>query len=383
MVKRNDFNPECITYSQMNMIFNVRIFYRRLMNLTRSYMRNRYYNLGTEDVLFDRLYLESSDFGKLLHLNFGRAYSEQYSLFSSQFVNDLRDLISAQIAGNTEGINQNVTRLYDNFTKSASLRAAMNPYWSEDEYRNLLETYVQALITEANALSTGNFNEDIALYARLTELTNRLGDVFAEGVYNFITTGANIPAQVSGPCITYEQMRTIQNIRMFWFDFEVWLRSYMISKYLKIGDTEAIYNQLKKVVVDYTNDIKTVYGEKFAADLLRELNDYIDLVNNYTTAQLAGNTDEINRIIPLLYKNADNRAALQASANPFLNENQWRNSLYNLQVRGFINESAAIKSGDIARSLDIYIALLNQAEDMSGYFAQALFNYFTQVQKGQ
>jgi len=55
MIKINDFNPECITYSQINMIFNARIYYRRLMNLTRSYMRNRYYSLGAVDVLFDRL----------------------------------------------------------------------------------------------------------------------------------------------------------------------------------------------------------------------------------------------------------------------------------------------------------------------------------------
>jgi len=381
MVIINDFNPECITYSQMNMIYNVRIYYRRIMNLTRSYMRNRYYRLGAADVLFDRLYLESLELGSILHLNFGRTNSDQYSQLLSQFVIDLRDLISAQIEGNTEQINQNVARLYENINERAALKAAMNPYWSEDLYKSLFGAYIQDLIEEANALASGNFNEDVALYDRLTERTNKLGDVFAEGVYNYITSGSSLPK--SGPCITYEQMRTIQNIRMFWFDLAVWTRSYMISRYLKVGDEEAYYNRLKKVPVDYTNELKSIYGEKLAADLLQELNEYLNLINNYITAQQTGNIDEINRIIQLLYQNVSNRAALQASANPFLDENEWRNRLYNIQVKGVIDESTAILAGNIARSLDIFIDLLNQAESMSDFFARSLFNYFTETQQIQ
>jgi len=344
-------------------------------------MRNRYYRLGAADVLFDRLYLESLELGSILHLNFGRTNSDQYSQLLSQFVIDLRDLISAQIEGNTEQINQNVARLYENINERAALKAAMNPYWSEDLYKSLFGAYIQDLIEEANALASGNFNEDVALYDRLTERTNKLGDVFAEGVYNYITSGSSLPK--SGPCITYEQMRTIQNIRMFWFDLAVWTRSYMISRYLKVGDEEAYYNRLKKVPVDYTNELKSIYGEKLAADLLQELNEYLNLINNYITAQQTGNIDEINRIIQLLYQNVSNRAALQASANPFLDENEWRNRLYNIQVKGVIDESTAILAGNIARSLDIFIDLLNQAESMSDFFARSLFNYFTETQQIQ
>jgi hypothetical protein len=344
-------------------------------------MRNRYYSLGAVDVLFDRLYLESLDIGRLLQLNFGRARSETYSQYLSQFVIYLRDLISAQIEGNTEGINQNVQNLYDNINTRAAFLAAMNPYWSEAEYKTLLGTYVQGLIELANAYSSGNLNEVITIYDNLTEQTNNLGDAFAEGIYNYITSGSSIPA--SGPCITYEQMRRIQNIRMFWFDLMVWLRTYMIDKLLKLGNEDAVYNRIKKVIADYTNELKSIFGEKLGEDLAQYLYEYLELVDNYLNAQMAGNIDEINRIIPLLYQNAASRAALQASVNPLLSEEEWRNRLSNLQVRGIIDETTAILSGDIARSLDIFIDLLNQAESMSDYFAKTLFNYFIQIQKNQ
>lgn len=376
MAKKNDFDPQCITYSQMDMIFYARLYYRRILALTSSYMRNRYYNLGAVDVLFDRLYLESLDIGRLLQLNFGRSRAESYSQYLSQFVIYLRDLISAQLDGNTEAINQNVQNLYDNIAKRATFLEAMNPYWSEAEYKNLLGKYAQGLIQLANAYSSGNLNEVAILYDNLTEQTNRLGDAFAEGIYNYTTSGSSITS--GGPCITYEQMRTIQNVRMFWFDLMVWLRTYMLDKLLKLGNEETIFNRIKQVISDFTYELKSIYGDQYGDDLEKYLYEYLDLVDQYMTAQMAGNNAEVNRIIPLLYQNTAIRAAMQASINPLLSEEEWRKSLYDFQVQGIIDQTAGILSGDLARSLDIYIDLLNQAENISNYFAQTLFNYFVQ-----
>jgi hypothetical protein len=339
-------------------------------------MRNRYYNLGAVDVLFDRLYLESLDIGRLLQLNFGRARSESYSQYLSQFVVYLRDLISAQQAGNLQGINQNVQNLYDNISTRAAILAAMNPYWSEAEYKNLFGKYLQGLIALANAYSSGNLEDATVIYGNLTEQTNRLGDAFAEGIYNYTTSGSSM--STDGPCITYEQMRAIQNVRMFWFDLMVWLRTYMVDKLLKLGNEEIVYNRVKKVISDFTNELKRIYGDKYGNELEKYLYEYLDLVNDYMTAQMAGNKAEVNRIIPLLKQNTAIRAALQASINPLLTEEEWNKSLYDFQVQGIIEQTASILSGDIARSLDIYIDLLNQAENISNYFAQTLFEYYTQ-----
>lgn len=378
MIIKNEFNPQCITYSQMQMIFNMRIYYRRILNITRIYMRNRYYNLGSPDVLFDRLYLEYLEIGNMLHLNFGRANQNQYSRLLGEFAISLSQLISAQIEGNTEAINRNVRRIFDNVHTRAAFLAEINPYWDANEYRNLFDTYIQYLIRSANALSLGNLNEDIALYDPITELTNTMGDVFAAGVFNYITSGKTPPAPEGEACITYEQMRTIQNVSMFWFDLQVWLRNYMLSKFINIGDKEATFDRLKRVVVDFGNEIKNIYGEQFARDIVQKLSEYIELVDQYTTAQMEGNNEEVNRIIPLLYQNTDTRAAMEAAATS-LSENEWRSRLRELQVQGIIDQSTAILSGEIARSLDIFMVLLDRAENMSEFVAPGLFNHFTQA----
>lgn len=382
MIIKNRFNPQCITYSQMQMTFNMRMYYRRIINLTRIYMRNRYYNLGAPDVLFDRLYLEYLDIGNMLHLNFGRASRDQYSRLLGEFAISLRELITAQIEGNVETIDRNVQRIFDNVYTRGVFLAEINPYWATNEYRNLFNAYIQYLIRSANLLSLGNLNEDIVLYDSITELTNNMGDAFAEGIFNYITSGKTLLAQEGDACITYEQMRTIQNVGMFWFDLQVWLRNYMLSKFVNIGDKEATFDRLKRVVVDFGDELKNIYGETFAADLVQKLNEYIDLVDRYTTAQMDGDNDEVIRIIPLLYQNADARAAMEAAATS-LSESEWRRRLRELQVQGIIDQSTALLSGNFARSLDIFLDLLSRAEDMSEFVAPGLFNYFTRMQQNQ
>lgn len=190
MIAKTVFNPECITYSQMNLIFNSRIYYRRLTTWTRAYIISKYFGIGSDEELFGRLYLESLDIGNMLQIIFGREYAEQYSSLVSQFAFAFRDLQAAQLAGDTEAVDQNVARIFQNAKDRAAYLAALNPYWSEAEYTELLSTYFRLIIEDVNAIITGDYSRDIELYSILTAHTNRMGDTFAKGLYDYITSGS-------------------------------------------------------------------------------------------------------------------------------------------------------------------------------------------------
>ncbi|HYE67837.1 MAG TPA: hypothetical protein VEA58_04450 [Anaerovoracaceae bacterium] len=382
MITKHDFNPQCITYSQMNMIFNARIYYRRLTTWTIAYIISRYTGVGTSEELFGRLYLESIDIGNMMQIIFGRDVSDRYSQMVSQFPIAFRDLLSAQLEGDTESINQYVDQLYRNVGERAAFLEAINPYWTESGYRDLFGTYIQYTIEIANAFASGDYSKYIETYDRLTEHTNKMGDTFAQGLYDYITSGQQttdyLPLQESDQCITIDQMNTIFNIRMFWFELATWTRSYMLSRYRGLGNTEAVFARLKQVPVDYTNTIKQIFGEEVAAGLLQELNTYLELLDEFITAQLEGDIDEIDRITKLLYENADKRAALISSVNPFWTFEEWRNRLYN-NLRDTLNQSTTFLMGDYARNIDIYSRILDLAENTSSYFAQGLFQYFNSI----
>ena len=384
MITKTDFNPQCITYSQMNMIFNARIYYRRLTTWTIAYIISRYTGVGTAEELFERLYLESIDIGNMLQIIFGRDVSDRYSQMVSQFPIAFRDLLTAQLDGDIEGINQHVNVLYQNVGERAAFLEAINPYWSKEGYTDLFGTYTQYIIELANAFASGDYSKYIETYDLLTAHANKMGDVFAQGIYDYVTSGSqtteNLSPQDSEQCITYDQMNVIDNIRMFWFELATWTRSYMLSRYSGLGNTEAVFARLKQVPVDYTNTIKQIFGEEVAVGLLEELNTYLDLLDAFITAQMEGNIDEINRITKLLYENADKRAALISSVNPFWTFEEWRNRLYN-NLRDTLNESTTFLMGDYARNIDIYSRILDLAENTSSYFAQGLFQYISSEQQ--
>ncbi len=381
---KNEFNEQCITYSQMNLIFNSRIFWRRLTIWTRIYIISRYLGIGTAEESFGRLYLENLDFGDMLRILFTRSISDQYSQLLNQFSIGLRELITSLLQDDLDAARQNIDRLLQNADQRAAFLASINPYFNEAEWRDLLRRYLQDTIQEANLFASEDYRMDIEYFDRLTELSNTIGDAFAQGLYDYITSGAentsNLLPQDGERCLTYEQLNLAYDIRMFWFDMITWVRALMLSKYREVGDEDAVYARLQQVVADYVNNLNQIFGENPRTDEYQlELNAYISLIDSLITAQKAGNTEEIDRITRQLYQNADARAAWASYINPYWDENEWRTRLYN-NLSSTLDESATFLTEDYARNLDIFSTLMGQAESASDYFSQGLLNYMFQGQ---
>ena len=187
-----------------------------------------------------------------------------------------------------------------------------------------------------------------------------------------------LPPLGNAQCLTYDQVDQLFRVRMFWFELATWTRNYMLARYRNLGDTNEVIARLRQVPVDYINALKKVFGD-FAAEDYAKLHDtYIDLLDDFITAQMANNIDEVGRITQLLYQNADQRAAFIASINPYWDETEWRNMLYST-LRDTIDQSTTFLRGDYARNIDIFNTILNEAESMSSYFEEGLLDYLNFV----
>jgi hypothetical protein len=290
----------------------------------------------------------------------------------------LRELISARLEGNFDAVRQNIDRLVQNADQRAAFLASINPYFNETEWKALLQTYLQDTMQEANLFAAKDFRTDIEYFDRLMTLSNQMGDVFAQALYDYITSGAentnSLPAQEGQMCLTYEQMNLLFDTKMFWFDLINWVRAFMLSRFKDVGNEDVVYARLQKVVADFISNLKKIFGESPGVNQLQlELNAYIGLIDSLITAQNAGNSEEIDRITRQLYQNADDIAATLASINPNWDQNEWRTRLYN-NLRSTLEESTMFLTEDYARNLDIFSTLMDQAESSSDYFAQGLLN---------
>ncbi len=371
------FNPQCITYSQMNLIFNARFYYRRLTTWTRAYLRSRYFGIGTMEAQFERLYLETLDIGEMMQLIFGRQASERYAQLVSQYAILFNQLISAQLEGNDDAVRENVERLFKNVDERALFLESTNPYWSAEGYRDLFYSYLDYIIETANAIATRDLSRDIELYDILNELTNRMGDVFAQGVYEYITSGAEQSGGENVPCITYEQMNDIYEIRMLRFELVIWTRIYMLARYAGIGDPVLAFDRLMQVPVEYVTTIKKYFPQIDADAYLKLFAEYIELITSLITSMIENDEEALNRITVSLYENADKRAAFLSSINPLWDEEQARDILYT-NLSSTIEQSITFLTGDYERNIDIFTRLLDQAETASSFLAPGLFNFITQ-----
>lgn len=383
MIMKKTFDPQCITLSQMNMIFNTRTYYRRLTTWIDEYLISRYYGDEATADLFSQLYFESLQVGKMQEIILGREISEKYSQYLSQYVITLREMISAQLDGDMEAVNKYVEQLYEIIKQEATFLAIINPYWDEFEYYNLFATYTQYIIEMANAIAAGDLSKFITVYDLLGAYNNIMGDVLAQGLYDYITAGADVDysAQEDIQCVSYDQMNTIYEIRVFWLELVTWVRFYMLSIYLGIGDDSGlILERLRQVPVDYINELRVFFGDRVSDDYLDLFNTYIDLLVAFIDAQIKGDIEEINRITQLFYENEHERATFLNAINPFWDETETRNRLHNL-LQATIDESTTFLTGNYARNVDIFSRILDQAESMSYFFAQGLFDYINYTQQ--
>ena len=390
MIIRKLFNEQCITFSQMNLIYNSRFIWRALSTWTRAYLISRYLGIGTEESLFTRLYNESSKFGDMFRLVFGERFSENFTWLLNEYTIALRDLVSAQKEGNTDGVNQSLERLYKNAAERARLMAQVNPFWDESTWRNIFETYLRFTIEMINSFISGDYSNDAEAYDRLTAFTNNIGDYFAQGIYEFLTytptDTENLQSRVSlnpisyneisdlRQCITRNQVDAIYSLRMFWFELATWTRYYLISRYKGIGNEDIILARLNKVVEEFGIMLRRIFGDQITEEFLNLIYSHIKLIISLITAQIEGNADIAAEATRLLYQNAEETASFLASINPFWDKTTLRDRLYSY-IRSTIDESTTFLTGEYDRNIDIFARILTHAENTGNEFAMGLFNY--------
>lgn len=373
------FNPACITFSQMNLIFNARIYYRRLTTWTRAYLLSRYFNVGTAEAQFERLYLETLAIGNILQLVFGRRNAEEYSLLLSRYAIIFHQLLDAQLSGDKSAVDENVRLLYENVDERALFLESINPYWSAEEYKGLFYSYIGHILETANAIASGDFKRDIELYDLLNELTQEMGDTFAEGIYAYLTSGrlpdSSRPDGIK--CITFEELNDIYTIMMIWFELVIWVRNYMLQRYAGIGSEEEALERLTRVPINYVATLKKYFPDFDSNTYLNLFYIYISLVSDFISAMMSEDVEKLDRATRDLYRNADERASFLSAISPLWSEEELRDSLY-VNLRSTIEESNSFLAKDYVTNIDIFTRLLDQAEMMSTTLSAALFDHITQ-----
>ena len=175
--------------------------------------------------------------------------------------------------------------------------------------------------------------------------------------------------------ITYGQMNLIFQSRTLWRDLVMWSRIYLNSRLAGIGPLEDVYNRIYRIPLEFGNIFRLIFGNQAAEVVIQQLSSNVVLYRQLVEAMITGNNEAAATITQELYKNADERAAYMASINPFWDETQWRNLIYNFYTFSF-QEIISILTND-PKNIGLFDRFMQYTDAIGDYFAQGLFNYMT------
>lgn len=176
---------------QQNMIFQSTLVWRDLATWFRLYLVSAYTNLGDKELIYNTISKIPKDFGNSIKLIFGEEIANQYIDLLNLQVMLTRNLIDAQIKGDTIGVRNYTKEIYEVAGKRASVLAKVNPYWNENEFKSLMYTYISLIIEESTALLTKDYDRSISAYNQLIAHSALIGDYYSQGMYNYIISNSN------------------------------------------------------------------------------------------------------------------------------------------------------------------------------------------------
>jgi hypothetical protein len=101
---------------------------------------------------------------------------------------NLGQLMDALMNNDQEAANRLTVALNQNAKEMAAFLDLMNPYWEEEQWRQLLYNLVSLTINQMVARLAGNYEEDLVIFDNIEENAYQIADYLANGIiHSFVS----------------------------------------------------------------------------------------------------------------------------------------------------------------------------------------------------
>jgi len=181
--------------------------------------------------------------------------------------------------------------------------------------------------------------------------------------------------QTQNPNNITAQMNFIFRARMLWRDLATWLRSYKVSLYGGVGNTDELSQRLFRLPTEYGSILRVFFGDQTTQQLIYLLTQYIAILQSLFIAQINNDVDAINNLTQQAYQNVNSAAAILASINPYWTQGEWI-SLLTLFTDLQIQEATTFLAKDLKVNVNVFDRILSFTNIIGDYFSEGLTNYF-------
>ena len=171
-----------VTYEQMNMLLMFQKLWSQISIWLRSVLFATLFNLPNRETVINEVFNTTLSFYNIFRLFYGVNIATQFYNMLNRYVTTAWRLIEAFAENNQEDINANTRQLYQIADEMAVFLAPLNIYWSENQWRYLLNQFTNLFIDEIITMLRGNYEQEIAIFHRLDDLTDIIGSYMARGI---------------------------------------------------------------------------------------------------------------------------------------------------------------------------------------------------------
>lgn len=184
-----------ISYGYMNLRDDMRLLMTQLAYLSQAYMVSAFSGYGNSEAVARKLYDLPLKFKAKAELIFGIPLGEELVTLLSLHVVHLQSLVNALIKNDMAAAEYSAQQLCQNGNDISAYYARINPFWDEDQWRSLQNTYCQTLVEEAYALKAGDFERELDVFDRLLFHALQMGDYLADGIIQYLTVARGASSQ--------------------------------------------------------------------------------------------------------------------------------------------------------------------------------------------
>lgn len=173
---------ERYTRRHIQLLNTLRSLWEQHVYWTRFFIISTAADLGDLEEVTARLLRNPGDFAAALTPFYGARLSSRFKNLLTQHLLIGADLVNAAKARDISKADAARRKWYANADDIAEFLAAVNPFWNETKWRNMLYDHLEMTEREATLRLGGKYAEDIRVFDEIEQEALAMADYMAEGM---------------------------------------------------------------------------------------------------------------------------------------------------------------------------------------------------------
>lgn len=173
---------EAIGIAELALSNQMRMLWEQHVYWTRMFILSTAFSLPDAEFVTDRLLRNPQDFGEVLRLFYG---DDIASVFENLFTSHLTiagELVNAAKAVDSAAADDAERRWYENADEIAGFLGSINPYWSAQEWQQMLYDHLAMTKSEAVDILSNNFSDSIDMFENIEQEALEMADIMTQGI---------------------------------------------------------------------------------------------------------------------------------------------------------------------------------------------------------